>query len=43
VGGELSGALNADEWYGEQLNGDDDSGIELADVCRATGIVVSLK
>jgi hypothetical protein len=43
VGGDLNGALDADEWYGEQLNGDNDSGIELADVCRAAGIVVSLK
>lgn len=43
IGGDLGSALDTDEWYGAQLNSDDDSGIELAEVCRATGMVVNLK
>jgi hypothetical protein len=43
VSGDLNSALDADEWYSAQLHGDDDPGIELAEVCDAAGIVVDLK
>jgi hypothetical protein len=43
IGGDLNSALDAHEWYGAQLNGDDDPGIEFSEVCKATGIVIDLK
>jgi hypothetical protein len=40
-GGDTWSAIDAEEWFGEQLAGDDDPGIELEEVQRVTGIEVA--
>ena len=41
VGGSFDDALNADNWFDQKVGGDRDGEIELAEVCRLTGLALA--